>query len=150
MPAASVRALAKRAGVSQDKAERLWKRAKEKAKEQGRGEDYAYITGILKSMLGIKESEGVVESASSDSILFREVWGEDAARKIEEENMPSSVRAALLARWLEVEKQMRAMGHGGGNMDILARSLRMAVYTLLNWLAKDKQTERFKKFVGVV
>jgi hypothetical protein len=40
--------------VKTDKDEELWARAKERAKEQGRAKDWAYVTSIYKSMKGGK------------------------------------------------------------------------------------------------
>ena len=43
--------------VKTDKDEELWSKAKARAKEQGRAKDWAYITGIYKSMKGGKVAE---------------------------------------------------------------------------------------------
>jgi hypothetical protein len=56
MPVPAVKALARKAGKSVSEAERLWNEAKKSADEQGKGKDYAYIMGTLKSMLGLDES----------------------------------------------------------------------------------------------
>ena len=57
MPAAVVKVLAKKAGTSKDRAERLWKKAKKAAEEQGRKDDYQYVTGIFKKMLKLEVAE---------------------------------------------------------------------------------------------
>lgn len=51
MPQAYVNKLAKKHGMGVSTAERRWNRAKDAAKSEGRGEDYAYITGIFKKMM---------------------------------------------------------------------------------------------------
>lgn len=50
--ASIVKALAKKHNKTVDEVEGLWKKAKKSASDSGHKEDYAYITGILKKMLG--------------------------------------------------------------------------------------------------
>lgn len=57
MPAAAVASLAKKAGISADEAEKRWDKAKERAEEQGRKDDFRYIMGIFKNMLGLGEGQ---------------------------------------------------------------------------------------------
>jgi len=115
----------------------------------GLGErDYAYVVGILKRMLKIESGEG---GPSPDFSFLSEALGEGAARRMLHEKMPSSVKAAVAMRWLEIEKQLRNAEHGAVSWPTLARSLRMAVYTLLNWATSDKADEsRFRRFVGII
>lgn len=68
MPTASVSSLAKKAGKSASKGEELWKKAKAQAEKQGRGSDYAYITGIYKKMLGLNEADLQMEATVSGAI----------------------------------------------------------------------------------
>lgn len=56
MPASVVKSFADKTGKSVAEVEKLWDKAKAAAKEQGREEDFAYTTGILKKMVGIKEN----------------------------------------------------------------------------------------------
>jgi alpha-L-fucosidase len=58
MPSNVLASLAKQAGVSLDKAEEYWDRAKEQAAKQGHKDDYAYIVGIVKKMLGLESQSG--------------------------------------------------------------------------------------------
>lgn len=58
-----VRGLAKESGKSEKEVEKLWKKAKDiylddkgKKEKDLKDDDYVYITGILKNMLGIKET----------------------------------------------------------------------------------------------
>jgi len=51
-----VKSFADKTGKSEAEVEKLWDKAKKIAKESGREEDYAYITGILKKMLGLNET----------------------------------------------------------------------------------------------
>lgn len=233
MPVPLVKSLAAKAGVSVRKAEELWDRAKKSAAEQGRADDYAYIAGILKRMLGLGESgaqasdppslfetkfpdqyvyiisrrefpfvidspeklerwmvergmeegkflvatqgdsyfvistgtdwfrvlemlfntDGIqYESVRSDSALqLVEMWGDTSARRILMEAMPPNVRASLLMRYLQIEKQLRAAQRGQMDMNALALSLRQAIYTLLNWLAKKEPTPvDLQKSAGII
>lgn len=54
MPTPALKALAKKAGTSLSRAEKLWDKAKEKAAEAGKAGDWAYITGIVKRMMGVE------------------------------------------------------------------------------------------------
>lgn len=56
MPASIIKSFADKTGKSLSDVERLWDKAKQSAKDQNREKDFAYITGILKKMLGIEES----------------------------------------------------------------------------------------------
>lgn len=51
MPQAYVQKLAKEKGMSIASAEKKWDRAKELANEEGKKDDFAYITGIFKKMM---------------------------------------------------------------------------------------------------
>ena len=110
------------------------------------GKDWYRVLEMLFNTDGVQ-----YESVCSDRWKeLVEVWGMDHAKKMLVEAMPQNVRAALLMRYLEIEKQLRAMQHGQMSMDAFTRSLRQAVYVLLNWLGKEKQTETFQKFTGLV
>jgi len=64
MPTSALKSLAKRAKVSQDKAEAAWNKAKAIVdKDYPKGVDYYYplVMGITKRMLGISESIGLAE-----------------------------------------------------------------------------------------
>lgn len=82
MPAPSIKALAKKSGKSEAEAEKLWSKAKEEAKgsklKDGstvpdkesafKDKDWAYVTGIFKKMLGLKESldeDGIISGFGS-------------------------------------------------------------------------------------
>lgn len=56
MPNSVIQSYADKTGKSVAELENLWDKAKKAAKEQDREEDYAYITGIFKNMVGVKES----------------------------------------------------------------------------------------------
>lgn len=56
MPSNVVKSFADKTGKSTQEVEELWDKAKGIAKETGEEENYAYITGVLKKMLGLKES----------------------------------------------------------------------------------------------
>jgi len=55
MPASIVKSFAAKAGKSVPEVESLWQKAKESAAKGGHSEDYPYIVGILKKMLGLNE-----------------------------------------------------------------------------------------------
>lgn len=61
MPAPVLKAMAKKAGITLPRAEKLWKMAKKQAKEQGRDEDYAYVMGIFKKAAKV-ESVDIIDS----------------------------------------------------------------------------------------
>jgi hypothetical protein len=64
MPTSALKSLAKRAKVSQDKAEAAWNKAKAIVdRDYPKGVDYYYplVMGITKRMLGISESVGLTE-----------------------------------------------------------------------------------------
>lgn len=56
MPNAVINSFAEKTGKSVAEVDKLWNKAKEIAKEEGEGENYAYITGIVKKMLGLNET----------------------------------------------------------------------------------------------
>ena len=59
MPIPVVAKMAKEVGISVEKAEDVWDKAKKAAEDQDRGDDWAYVTGIFKKMIG---SEKKMES----------------------------------------------------------------------------------------
>jgi len=61
MPANIVKSFADKTDKSIEEVETLWKKAKEIAKENGQEENYAFITGILKKMLKINETDSFKE-----------------------------------------------------------------------------------------
>jgi len=75
MPNNVVQSFAKKSGKSIEEIERLWQKAKAIAAEEGHVEDYAYITGILKKMLSIKESsmnsfKQYITESKNDTVVF--------------------------------------------------------------------------------
>lgn len=57
MPTPALQSFAKQSGKSAAEVEKLWKKAKKVADDMGEGGNYAYVTGVLKSMLGLDEQE---------------------------------------------------------------------------------------------
>ena len=51
-----VKSFAEKSGKTEAEVEKMWDEAKASAEKEGKAEDYAYITGILKKMLKIDES----------------------------------------------------------------------------------------------
>jgi len=68
MPTPYVEKLAKKHGVSVDKAESEWEKAKKDAADGGHSDDYAYVTQIFKSRMG---ETAKVESAVTFSFQHR-------------------------------------------------------------------------------
>lgn len=64
MPSSIVLSFAKQTNKSVEEVEELWNKAKEIAKEQGQENNYAYITGILKKMIGLNENVSFFEFLS--------------------------------------------------------------------------------------
>lgn len=61
MPNAVINSFAEKTGKSVAEVDKLWNKAKAIAAEEGEGENYAYITGIVKKMLGLNETVGFKE-----------------------------------------------------------------------------------------
>lgn len=64
MPANIIKSFAKESGKSEDKVEELWNKAKKLAAEAGHADEYDYITGILKKMLNLNETNSFKEFLS--------------------------------------------------------------------------------------
>lgn len=70
MPTPYIKKLAKQTGKPVAEVERLWDKAKEQASKAGRTDDYAYITGILKHMVGASvRLEASSRLLASDPVL---------------------------------------------------------------------------------
>ena len=52
MPSEMINKVVKKCDKSESEVEDLWEKTKKQAKEAGEEENYAYITGIFKKMLG--------------------------------------------------------------------------------------------------
>lgn len=53
--------------------EEKWERAKELASEEGHAEDYAYITGIYKRMMGMSKSKIILSVRKSEADPYEDV-----------------------------------------------------------------------------
>lgn len=70
MPTPYIKKLAKQTGKPVAEVERLWDKANEQASKAGRTDDYAYITGILKHMVGASvRLEASSRLLASDPVL---------------------------------------------------------------------------------
>ena len=74
MPAPNLKSFAKEVGISMSKAEEYWKKAKDIAEEEfGKNEkdfgdrEWSYVMGVVKNMMGIKESK--LKEMSTQEIL---------------------------------------------------------------------------------
>jgi len=139
MPLPALKSLAKKSGTSLDRAEELWDKAKERAAEEGHKEDWPYVMGIVKKMLGLGESY-----SPEDAMLTTEVVGQGAAEKLLMENMPAGIRQNLYQKYINMELQWRRKLTGRDmNWNFFLRSLREAVMILLNWSSGEETTESF-------
>lgn len=82
MPAAAVKSLAKKAGISAAKAEDRWEKAKSLADNAGRKDDFKYVMGIFKKSLGMKEAADIIDNV---------VAGFDTKRLVESLSNPEHV-----------------------------------------------------------
>jgi hypothetical protein len=71
LPAPVLQGLAKQAGITLAKAEEYWDKAKKLAKDQGHEDDYAYIVGIVKKMMGLTKESHVCEILDSIARIKR-------------------------------------------------------------------------------
>ena len=88
MPANIINSFADKSGKSKEEIERLWNKAKEQASKEGHEEDYAYIVGILKRMLGLNES---FRSYISEDSLYEEFVKYANLYQVVNENIPSNM-----------------------------------------------------------
>lgn len=70
MPLSYVKKTAKKHHISTSKAEDKWKKAKSIAKKQGKGDNYALITGIYKKMIG--ENLSFTEFLMIDKLIIND------------------------------------------------------------------------------
>ena len=66
MPSNVVKSFADKTGKSVAEVEALWDKAKKSAADEGQADNYAYITGTLKKMLGISERVTLDQLLNSD------------------------------------------------------------------------------------
>lgn len=68
MPAPVVASFAKKAGISVPEAETRWKKAKAAAAKAGQADNYAYVTGVFKKMMGEAVSNRIMETTITSMI----------------------------------------------------------------------------------
>ena len=113
MPTDTLKSLASKANVSIDKAEKLWKKAKGLAKEQGLDPEsdryWAYVVGIVKKMLKIESldmvsvgynpkvlSEAVISKSSASFMKSRMRKVTDELSKLGDEGQDASWKSIAL------------------------------------------------------
>lgn len=139
MPVPALKSLASKSDKSLAQVEKLWAKAKARAAEEGRKEDYAYIMGILKKMLGLGE-----DYSPEDAFLTSALLGEGVAQKLLVESMPAGIRQSLFQKYVNMELQFRRKLSGRDmNWNFFLRSLREAVMILLNWASGEDVKESF-------
>ena len=79
MPNPTLSAMAKEAGISMDRAEHLWSKAKKAAADEGKKEDWAYVMGIFKKMAKVGEES----TTEVKNLIDRVVDGELATKVLE-------------------------------------------------------------------
>ncbi len=90
MPTQALYNLAQQAGISVSKAEEYWDKAKKLAAEEHKADDYAYITGITKKMMGVTEQRNQlveyvcrkVELVESQDNTAPEKWNKPYLAKV--------------------------------------------------------------------
>lgn len=92
--------------------EELWTLAKSRAEKAGHKEDFAYVMGILKRMLGLTE-----KFRSEDAVLLAEALGPEVAGKIAAEGLPGDVREAARKAWGRVEATAKGLRSGATGWD---------------------------------
>jgi uncharacterized membrane protein len=63
MPTNTIKSFAKKTNKKVAEVEKMWSKAKAIAKSEGKGNNFAYITGVLKNMLKLENKEYLFESA---------------------------------------------------------------------------------------
>jgi len=146
MPVPALKSLASKSGKPLAQVEELWAKAKAQAAKQGHSEDYGYIMGTLKKMLGLGETY-----SPDDAILTTEALGAQVAEKLLTESMPAGVRQSLFQKYVNMELQFRRKLSGREvNWNFFLRSLREAVMILLNWVSGEEVKESSGDMLGVV
>jgi hypothetical protein len=81
MPLPYVVKLARKHRISVDQAEQYWAEAKKSAYKQGRSDDYAYITGIFKKIMGesMKTRTRKSKLSIAERLISSEIAGKDTA-----------------------------------------------------------------------
>ena len=108
MPADNLKSLANKAGVSVDKAEKMWDEAKKLAEDKGLKQDsenyWAYVVGIVKNMLGIESisslhdvlSEAVISKSSASFMKSRMRKVTDELSKLDDGGTETSWKSVAL------------------------------------------------------
>ena len=131
MPTAALKSLASKAGVSMEKAERLWDKAKKAAADEGKSEDYAYITGILKKMLGLAS-----ESSESDIdfLLFESGY----PPKLIVESVTPSEASSMRGDIEKIVTEIGKIGSGEVNWTGVALHLKLLLHKWLRASTKER------------
>lgn len=102
MPVPALKSMAKRAGVSLSNAEEKWKQAKKEATKQGKGSNYAYITGIVKKMLKVESLDLLLCGAPVESICECVELDDDMKMSVSDVN--SLMSAVFIAESCRIER----------------------------------------------
>lgn len=144
MPNPLIKSFASKSGKSTSEVESLWDKAKELASEEGHTEEYDYIVGILKSMLGLEESR--VAQLSNTLMYFGKI--QEAITKvydIDEIPVDSYVRdpSKSLSLLKEIDDKLSQLSIRG--YQVLGRSLYVYLEGYIDQSAFKLLSEGFKK-----
>lgn len=129
MPTPTLQSLAKKANVSLDKAEKLWKEAKKSADEKGLNPDsdryWAYIVGTVKKMLKIEVLD-LVSVGIDSQVLSEAVIGKSSA-------------SFMKSRMRKVTDELSKLGEDGqdANWKSIALNLRLFFNEYLSSLSSN-------------
>lgn len=114
-----------------EKAERLWSKAKKAAADEGRSEDYAYITGILKRMLGLAS-----ESSESDIDLL--LFESGYPHKLIVESVTPSEASSMRGNIEKIVNEIGKMGTDEVNWKGIALHLKLLLHKWLRASTKER------------
>lgn len=103
MPSDYVKKLADKKGISVEKAEGYWDKAKTRAKEEGHDGEYDYITGIFKRMMG--ESLTFSEMQSLGESLMTTDFLSSGMKQFILKNFKNQRLKAAIAQYVKFRKQ---------------------------------------------
>jgi hypothetical protein len=125
MPTPALKSLADKAGISMDKAEKYWEKAKQLASEEGHEEEYDYITGIVKKMMGISESKLADSIIFSVSETLSEKASSDKIKKLEAEVKKLHLaKQNAYAKWVDAKEKYGSSDAFYNNDIVLYQKLR--------------------------
>lgn len=106
MPSSYVKKIAKEKGISEDRAEKLWDKAKALAKKEGKEEEYDYITGIFKKMVGEQMTfTEFKKKLVSESKFEKSIWMQDSTKALLTKIFKSKTLKAAISQYVKFKKK---------------------------------------------